>query len=240
MWEKFFLDNDQWVNYTTQHYVSFLVWASLGACFIWYAHNKLSNNDQHKALLFFCIFLWIVQYAKIFIRLYLGTFNYKVDLPLELCNMIPIFMTFAVWKRSRKWWGILFLWVISGTFQANLTPTLHDAFPHYEYWRYWIVHMGLTIAVLYGIVVFGYRAKLRDAWRAFLGLNVVAWSMFVINKIIGANYMYMLAKPDGATLYSMLGDWPYYLIQLQILMWVLFFIILTPFWLAARFKKIEV
>ena len=237
MWEAFFLDNNEWTNYTTPHYVSWVIFAILGILFILYSKYKLYPDQQHTYLLYLCLFIWVVQYAKIFIKLYLGNFNYQKDLPLELCNMLPIFMFFAVLNKSRFWWGVFFLLIMSGTFQSTITTTLQDGFPHYEYWRYWIVHMGLTIAVLYGIFVFGYRAKFKDAWYAFLTLNAIGWSVFLINKVLGSNYMYMQAKPTGTTIYNLLGEWPYYLFQIEGLLWVFFFVLIIPFWIIVKFSK---
>jgi len=103
MWNKIFTDNNEWVNYSSQHYWSFGIFALLGILFIIYVKKGLDKDQQHKALLYFCIFIWVVQYLKVLIRFYLGIFNYKVDLPLELCNMIPVFMTFAVYNRSNNY-----------------------------------------------------------------------------------------------------------------------------------------
>jgi len=231
MWENIFVDNNEWINYTAQHYISFAIFTLIGFLFIRYTYKNCSEEQQWKYLLYFCGFIWFVQYVKVFIRWKLGVFNPHVDFPLELCNIIPVFMTFMVYYRSRKWWGILFIWIFCGTFQANLTPTLHDAYPHYEYWRYWIIHMGLPIASLYCVINFGYRLRFKDLVKAWLYLNVVAWSMFVINHFLGSNYMFMQGKPNGKTLYNALSEYPYYLIEMQFVFWVLMLVVYIPFWI---------
>ncbi len=237
MWDHFFVDNNLWENYTAQHYISFIVYSVLGFLFIRHAHNQWSEDKQWKYLQYFCIGLWAVQYAKVFIRWKLGIFNPHIDYPLELCNMLPVFMTVMAYLRNRNMWAVFFIWIFVGTFQANLTPTLRDAFPHYEYWRYWIIHMGLPVAALYCAINFGFRLVFKDLLRAWIWLNVVGWTMFGINYLIGSNYMYMQGKPVGKTLYSAMMDYPYYLIQIQVLVWVLMLIVYLPFWVLERRKS---
>lgn len=239
MLDGFFSDNFQWANFSLQHLINFVVFASLGVVIIIYG-KTLKEEQQWSYWLKLCTAILLVQYFKVLITICLGTFDYKTDLPLELCNMLPIFMIIMIYKRNRKWWGILFFWIMAGTFQATITPTLKHAFPHYEYWRYWIVHMFLTFAAIYGIYVFKFWPTIKDAWNSFIWLNVVAWSMFVINLLIGSNYMYMQGKPPGKTIYDTLGDWPIYLLQMQVLLWVLFFIVLLPFLIYGHFRRMKI
>lgn len=234
MWENIFVDNNEWVNYTLQHYISFGIFTLFGFIFIRHAYKHWNVDQQWKNLFYFCLFLWFVQYLKVFIRWQLGIFNPEIDCPLELCNMLPIFMTIMAYLRSRQLWAIFFLWIFVGTFQANLTPTLRDAFPHYEYLRYWIIHMGLPIAALYCVINFGFRLKFKDLFKSWIALNVVAWTMFVINHFLGSNYMYMQGKPPGKTLYNAMMDYPYYLIQIQFVLWLLMLVVYAPFWILKR------
>jgi len=237
LWNKVFLDNNNWINYSNEHFISFLVFSIIGGVFIYLGAKVWNTNQKQKYWLYLCIFLWIVQYAKVLIKWQLGTFDYQRDLPLELCNMLPIFMTFAVFFNSKKWWAILFFWIIAGTFQANFTPTLEDSLPHYEYFRYWIIHMGLPIAALYGVFAMGYRLNIKDGIRSFIWMNVVAWSMFVFNHFSGANYMFMQGKPNGKTIFDLMADWPYYLVQLQFVLAGFIILILIPFWITKYISK---
>ena len=58
-----------------------------------------------------------------------------------------------------------------------------------------------------------------------------------INIKIGANYMYMLGKPDGKTLYNVLSEWPNYILELEPLALAFFLVIYSPFYIIAKFKK---
>ena len=52
--------------------------------------------------------------------------------------------------------------------------------------------------------------------------------------------MYLNAKPPGATIYSILGPWPWYILSLEGVIFILFSLLLIPFvWLSYLDKKIQ-
>ena len=157
---------------------------------------------------------------------------------MHLCNISPLFMFFAYYFNNRRAWSIFFLWIMAGTFQSLLTPTLTESFPHYEWWRYWIIHVWLVTGSFYGIFVLGYRLKFADMFYSLFFLNILAFTVYFINIKIGANYMYMVAKPEGKTMYNLLGDWPFYILQLEFVALLLFSVIYIPFYLSENPLKI--
>ncbi|WP_290698864.1 hypothetical protein [Lacinutrix sp.] len=38
-------------------------------------------------------------------------------------------------------------WIIAGTSQAVITPDISIGFPSFDYFRYWIAHLGLLIII---------------------------------------------------------------------------------------------
>jgi hypothetical integral membrane protein (TIGR02206 family) len=79
--------------------------------------------------------------------------------------------------------------------------------------------------------------KFKDMYYSLFWLNVLAFTVYFINVQIGANYMYMSGKPESATMYSLLGDWPIYILQLEFVALLLFSIIYLPFYLTRHSAK---
>jgi len=233
----FFQDNNAFVNYTAEHYLSVIIFLIIGIAFILIGKYKLKGNQKYSFIVLILSFVFFFQVIKIFVMQYKGVFDIKTDIPLHLCNMSPLFLLLAYYFRSRLAWSIFFLWIMSGTFQSLITPTLHQSFPNYEWWRYWIIHAWLVTGAFYGIFVFGYKIRFKDIFKALLWLNVLAFVVFLINTQLGSNYMYMQGKPEGKTLYNALLDWPYYIIQLEFLAIFFFSLIYLPFYFMSKKVK---
>lgn len=153
---------------------------------------------------------------------------------------MPFLVPFALLKPSRAIWAVLFFWIMGGTFQALFSPTLEHSFPHYEYFRYWIVHCGLVILMLYGAIVLKFRLTWKDAVLSAILLNVLALIIYFVDLALDANYLYLRAKPPGKTMYNLLGDWPEYILHLEGVVLILFTLIYLPFhFINKKERKLE-
>lgn len=233
---SFYTDTGSFKNYSSEHFIALFVVSVIGVIFIYFGKHKWNNKQKWRYALYASAFLYFTQLFKLFIRMYLGNVDYTTDLPLHLCNFLPLLMFIGLYKRSRSLLAIISFWILAGTFQANITPTLTDVLPHYEAIRYWSIHTGLPVIVVYVFYVLGYRFTFRDAIKSALALNVIAIIVYPINLLLGANYLFLIAKPPPGTIYDLLGPWPWYILSLEVIMLVLFFITLIPFSIYLRFN----
>jgi hypothetical integral membrane protein (TIGR02206 family) len=144
---------------------------------------------------------------------------------------MPWFMA----KRNKTAYQVFYYWVIAGTTQAILTPYLFDSFPHYTFLKYFILHCGLVIVMLYATFVFGYRPSLRGVGIAYLVWQCYFLVIGGVNYLLKSNYLYICRKPPTASLLDKLGDWPVYLITGQLMIIGLFLVAWIPF----AWKKVE-
>jgi len=224
--DAFLIDNNTFRNYSIEHLLCFISFLVSGFYLLSYARNKYSPKVHHQLMIIFSGIVCFSQIFKSCIRVYLGNFNILTDLPLELCNILTFLMLFTLLTKNHRLWTLIFFWIMSGTFQAIFTPTLLQSFPHYEFIRYWLVHGGLVICAIYPIIALNWKLTWKDAFYSMIGLNLLAFLMYHFNNFLGSNYMYMNAKPGGDTLYSILSEWPIYILQLELVV-----IILFSFWL---------
>lgn len=213
----FFLDRHDFVPYGVEHGLILVLYSLIGLGIIYYCRQQPEREKYRKHLSYFLAFITILQLVKPFIRLHFGIFDIKNDLPLHLCNMLPLFMWLSIRFNSRLWFSILFFWVIIGTTQSLFTPTVTETFPHYESIRYWTVHFRLTFAALFGWLVIGFIPTPRHALLSLLVFNILALSIYFINVSLDSNYWYLNGKPKEATLLDSLWHWPNYIIQLEII-----------------------
>jgi hypothetical integral membrane protein (TIGR02206 family) len=123
--------------------------------------------------------------------------------------------------------------------QAVFTPTLFESLPHFEAIRYWIVHAGLPILMLYGAMVYGFRLKFRDILWSLFYLNIVTAVIYPINLLTGGNYLYIMEKPPGPTMFDIMGPWPFYILSCEIVFLVLSFILYLPFYFINKKEELN-
>jgi len=173
------------------------------------------------------ISFWVILYD--ILLLYLGKFNYKTDLPLDICNLLGLLLPFLMWNPNRRIFPYLYFWVLTGTTQAVFAPHLFNAFPNFIFIKYWVVHGGLIIYILFIAIVWGFKLTQKDLWQSFLLLQVYIVAIFLINKAIGANYVYVVDKPPTVSVLDYFGPWPVYLLVGEAIFLFLSFMVYLPY-----------
>lgn len=220
--QSFYVDRHTDVSHTFEHYFSVFVYFMIGFWLLYKGKNSWSKEQGRKYIMFLCLFIFGLQVFKTCIRLYLGNFNIATDIPLQVCNLMPLAMFFVFYLNSRALFGIFFFWIMCGTLQSNFTPTLWDHFPHYESIRYWATHALLPFIAVFGLVAMKWTLNYKDVIISWLSMTAGAYIMYHINNFLGANYWFVNNKPKAATMYDLLGPWPDYMFQLFPIAWVLF------------------
>lgn len=200
--------------YSLEHLLILIVGIAL-SILLYKGTKKWTYLKQRKILLSLSVIISIFQLLKIPFKILEGTFSIANDLPFHLCNFLPFFLIFVFFTLSRNLWAILFFWIILGCSQANFTPTVQTSLFHWDAIRYWAVHMLLVTLILYPIINWKWKLKHIDIWKSFLGLNILALLIYGVNLLTEGNYMYLIAKPPGKTLFSAFPEWPYYILVIQ-------------------------
>ena len=189
------------------------------------------ENDEEKFKLAIIIsgFTFSLEIIEAIVLGAQGQYDYRTDLPLFLCDLSAVILPFVLIRKNRKWIGILYFWSMAGTLQALITPDLEKGFPSFEFFRYFTMHGGIVIAILYIVIVFKIRISWRDLVQAVLYAQVYLVCIHVLNHVLQTNYSYTIQKPAGATILDYFGPWPWYIMWGEVLMLVLFLVLLLPF-----------
>ena len=161
-------------------------------------------------------------------------YNIQTDLPLYLCSLLGLLIPIYTYFRTYWMFEILVFWIIAGTLQGVLTPDIAEGFPSLDYFRYWMVHLGLLGIIFYEIFIFKLKPKFKSVFISFGALQVYVILMMGINYILDANYFYLNEKPKSASLLDHFGDWPFYLVVAQLIVLPLFLVIYLPFYLSEK------
>lgn len=153
-----------------------------------------------------------------------GTFDPSLHLPCHLCFFAATTLPFVVTMRYGDGLEILYYWTFSGVLQASLTPAEVLAPPHFDFFRFWMMHSGAIVTIVYYIVVYDWRPTVRGIWLTFFVTFGFLFVVTPINLIFESNYFFVCQKPPRSAL-DLLPEWP----------WYIFFVILIAlmhFWLA--------
>lgn len=229
----FFLkENSDFIPFTMQHLLLILLWFIIGYIIIKWA-LKQSEQTQIKTGNTITITISLFVIIGTILKFYGDSFNIKEHLPLHLCSFLALIIPIVSFKRRYLHYEIIFFLVLAGTLQSIITPSSYN-FLNFEFFRYWLVHAGLVLFMMYATFVYKMRPKLKSVGKSFIGMQVYMILMFVINYFLGSNYFYTNRKPDAASMLDLFGEWPYYVFVVELIVIPYFSLIYLPFYLTRK------
>jgi hypothetical integral membrane protein (TIGR02206 family) len=132
-------------------------------------------------------------------------------LPLHLCDFLILVAAFALLTLRPVACELLLFWS-TGTALAMLGPDLQSGFPSWTFVSFFALHGLVVIAAVVAAFGFGMEPRPGAGWRVFALTNAYAIVVGAVNAAFGTNYLFLRAKPAGATILDWFGPWPLYLV----------------------------
>jgi len=241
MFEAIFSENQDFVAWNAHHWGTILFFVLFGFLLI-RTGQSLDEKGQTRLGVGMAVVILCFNIAYISIIVAKGEFDYRTDLPLNFCVILPYLMPYVMYSKNKIMYGIMYFGVLGGTFQGIITPHLDGiGFPSYVYIKFWIEHAGLIILILYATIVY----KMRPSWRDYRNAIIFLFGYFFIflmsiNYLIGSNYGYTMSKPPNGSLLDFFGPWPLYIIVATCIAFPFFFLLYFPFfWKDRRARKLS-
>lgn len=155
--------------------------------------------------------------------------SWNTMLPLHLCDIADLLCVLFLLRASQHLYELVYFWGLAGTLQALITPDLPWSFPHPTFVAFFFGHGIIIVVAVFATWRLEFRPRAMSIVRAFLALNLYALLITPINIALSANYLYLMAKPESATLIDHLGQWPWYILALEVLAFFSFVIYYLPF-----------
>ena len=200
---------------------SFLWWKGIVSCFfltylILLCLRCKSIEFKEKISTYFAylaIFIYVT--ANIFSIIF-GNWTIKDFLPLHLCN-ISYFICILVLLNKQQWmyeWTLLL--GMPSALNALITPELIWGSSNWSIFEYYFMHGTLILVPLYLMFIMNYKLRILSWWKTFLRAQIVFLFVFLLNLILGTNYMFLLSKPSVNNP-LIIGDWPFYILYVQLI-----------------------
>ena len=209
----------------------------------------LNNSNYKKNISILLISFSIIQEIFDYInRIYINdlySVDLQKDLPLQLCHfaywlsvlcLITLLFDKKHSKYQQTYFNCAYFFGFSGAFQGILTVDLTDIYTLNDMITLHLQHSIIILNVLWVIFAYNLKFTKQSITQVFLIINVIAVFIGIINYFLNANYMFLCAPPnvDNPLL---IGEWPYYIIVLEVVFFIYAYILYIPYKLLEYRKK---
>jgi hypothetical integral membrane protein (TIGR02206 family) len=236
--EKYFAinhDNNAFHLFSTEHLVTLLIIVLLGlGAFIF--HKRLRGHSRFIS--YFLASLLLLSELSLHIwYTYYHAWSIRHALPLELSDITVLITIVMLFTKSAGLFRYLYFVGIASSIQAMLTPDIKYSFPHFRYIEFFVSHGGVFLACLFVAGVIRYKPTFRSLWVTVLIVDMYGACVYVFDRLIHANYLFLIKKPETTSLLNFLGPWPWYLLSVEGVMIITFLILYWPYWMIRKVKR---
>jgi hypothetical integral membrane protein (TIGR02206 family) len=144
-----------------------------------------------------------------------GWLHVSNSLPMQLCDWVLIACLVTLFHPNRLASEIAYFWGLGGTLQAVLTPDITQGFPSWRFIQFFWGHGAILLSIVYMIAGQQFRPRPRSVLRMMTAVNVYGLAALSLDLAFGWNYGYLLHKPAQSSLLDYMGPWPWYLIAIE-------------------------
>ena len=159
--------------------------------------------------------------------------KWKLGLPLHLCDFSSFSIAIYLITKQRAFFLFAFFFGIAGGGMSILTPDVLFGFPDIFYIQNQIGHMMIILGVSYGMILDNQRPYLGDVHRVLIFTSLLLIVMYGVNYLLGhpANYWFLIEKPIGDNLMSLMRPEPFHIIDLYFVAVLACYLLYVPFYI---------
>lgn len=221
---------EPFVFFSPPHWIALLILCALFSSILffkqWFKHPKVDLYTRWTLAV-----LLLAQELSLSVwRVSIGTWEPGTSLPLHLCGMGIVLAAFLVINRSFLLYELVYFWGLGGAIQALLTPDIGIyGYPHYRFFQFFVSHGTLIFASLYMTWIGGMRPTHRSIWKVMGITNIYLLLIAGFNYLTNGNYLFICHKPVNGSIIDLLGPWPWYILSLEVVAVISFYIYYSPF-----------
>lgn len=223
----------QFVMFSFVH-LSVLLLITILVFLLFWQRKRLQQNDSklRRAERYFALSLLAMDIGYHIWLISADRWRLYDALPLELCSISLFVSIVLLLTGNRHLIDFVIFAGIGGALQALATPVLDMDFPHFRFFHFFYTHTGIILTGLYFVWVKGYEPTFKGVLKTMLIINLLVPFIVAINWLVDGNYMFLRMKPQNGSLLDFLGPYPWYILSLEAVAFVIF----TVIWLLLRKK----
>ncbi|SER98805.1 conserved hypothetical integral membrane protein TIGR02206 [Psychrobacillus sp. OK032] len=194
-----------------------------------------SFNNSHLFERIFAVSLFAMEISYHLVLVQERKWSLSESLPLHLCSFTLFCSIILLWTGSKRFYDFVFFAGMGEALQAVLTPSIIVNFPDFKFFQFFYVHIGIILTAFYILWVKEYRPTFKGIIQTMITLNVLFPFIFAVNILVQGNYMFLRMKPINGSLLDLLGPYPWYILSMEVVAFLLFLIV----WLIFRKRIIQ-
>lgn len=200
------------------HLVALLLMLVVIALLVIFKNKINSNKKTLNTLRFTFATIFILQQIAYTVwKTYVGEYSLGEILPCHLCAMTIYMSVYALLSKDTRLHAVIYFTGFCGALQALLTPSMGGYnFPHFRFFEYFTSHTTIIIVIVFFLITDGIKINLKSFVKSFVILQMLGVIAMIVNTLTGGNYMFLAYKPDSSSIFNLLADWPYYILQLEL------------------------
>lgn len=125
-----------------------------------------------------------------------GIFDIKIHLPIHYCYITGFAFMFMLIANKKKWFNMLYYAIFFCTITVIIFQDPNITYDRYEFILLVISHHFLLISSFYTLYVLEYPVDKKGYQPFFIYTVIVYIIVFIINKILGTDYIFNSSLPD--------------------------------------------
>ena len=112
--------------------------------------------------------------------------------------------------------------------QGIITVDLTGIYTFYDILTLHLQHSLIISNLLWLIFAYNFKFNQKGVIQSFLFTNFIILFVAVINYFLDSNYMFLCTPPNVNNPF-LIGEWPYYLLALELIFFISGYVLLVPF-----------
>ena len=149
--------------------------------------------------------------------------------PLYLCDIAAYVLAYALLQKNQRFTEIGYVWALAGTLQGLVTPMLVYDWPSIEFITFFTQHGSIPMVAIIAVYGFGWKPERGAFARVWIWTWVFMVTVMLFNFLANTNYSFLNGSPSYPTGIDYLGPYPWYLLSLHGVTFVLYVILMLPY-----------
>jgi len=156
--------------------------------------DKLKKYKNIKYIIVSILFINMLTF--IIGAILTNNFDINKHIPIHYCYITGFIFMFMILTNKKKWFNMLYYAIFFCTITVIIFQNPAVTYDRYEFIFLIISHHFLLISSFYTLLVLEYPVNIKGYKPFFIYTIILYITVFIINKIIGTDYIFNSSFPD--------------------------------------------